>query len=430
MTEQNAYAILHLHKGSTDDDVKRAWIELVKKYPPEGDTQGRFMGLQKAYEILRDPQKRAREDVFTMNYPTGQFIFSEEAKVAAELPQVEAAAQEAFAAYQANPTNDDCKYEVNVTQCRLAYKYVNIKQFRQAIECWKTILDIDPTNQKAKQNYVFAHCYVGYFYALHNLYDEAIEMLEVALQMLPDNVDLMQNIAIIYDKANLPDKAADYWSEIGRRWRMKLEADPDNQLLKESLSELHMFHGARLHSKVQTADTKGQAVEQYRMVLELNPNNIDAQFKIANTLMEERRFEEAISELKALAFKDPKNMDVLNLLGWAYLNSGKVEIAFSTWRRALQVEPTNQNLRQTINRAHLQIGKRFKAGNLYTQALVHLKEVQKLNPNDTTIILEVGDCMMRKGDKRSAKAAFERVLELDPKNKEARQLMNELRLRG
>ena len=430
MTDQSAYAILHLHKGVTEDEIKAAWITMVKKYPPEGDTQERFMALQKAYETLRDPKKRAREDVFALNYPHGQFIFSEDSKTTEDLATVEAAAQTAFEAYQADKTNEDKKSELIRSHCKLAFKNAQQKQWRKAIENWKTILDVDPTNQKAKQNYVFAHIYVGYFYALHNLYEEALELLEGALQILPDNLEVIQNIAIIYDKANQPDKAAEYWSEVEKRWRVKLERDPDNDYLKESLSELHMFHGARLHAKVQTEEIKGQAVEHFRKVLELNPNSVDAQFKIANTLMEERRFEEAITELKTLHQKHPTNYDVVNLLGWAYLNSGKVEIAFSTWRRALQAAPENQTLRQSINRAHLQIGKKFKSTGLYTQALVHLKEIQKLNPNDPEIILEVGDCMMRKGDKRSAVAAFQRALELDPKNKDAKRLMNELRLRG
>ncbi|MDD4279456.1 MAG: tetratricopeptide repeat protein [Candidatus Sumerlaeales bacterium] len=429
MTDQNAYATLHLRKGATLEEVKGAWISMVKKYPPEGDTEGRFMVLQKAYEVLRDPLKRAHEDVFTLNYPIGQFIFSEDSKTTDDMPAVAERAQKSLEAYKTNP-DEDTKAEVISSFCRLAYKNATIKQWKPAIDCWKQILDVDPTNQKAKHNYIFAHIYVAYFYSLHKLYEPAIELLEIALQMLPDNLDVMQNIAILYDDLNQPDKAAEYWSEIERRWRAKLDQHPDDDYLKESLAALHMFHGARLNSKVQNDETKGQAVEQFRKVLELDPNNYDVHFKIANTLMEEKKFNEAANELKTILQKRPNDNEVITLLGWAYLNMGKVEIAFSTWRRALAKSPKAESLRKAVYNGHLQIGRKFKESGLYTQALVHLKEVQKISPQDPSIIVEVGEAMMRKGDKRSAMIAFQRVLELEPKNKEAKRFLNEIRLRG
>ncbi len=430
MSEQNAYAILHIRKGASIQEIKNAWITMVKLYPPEGETETMFMALQKAYDTLRDPIKRAREDVFTLNYPNGQFIFSGDAKTTEELSVVEEKAKSKLEESKADPKNDDLKEESIRLLNQLAYKYAVIKKWRPAIDCWHNVLEIDPTHQKAKHNYIFAHIYVAYFYALHKLYDEAIALYQVALEMLPDSLDVIQNIAILYDKLNQPDKSAVYWSDVETRWRNRLNENPDDEYLKESLATLHMFHGARLTSKVQDDTSKGEAIIQYRKVLELNPENFDARLKICNTLMEERQYEEAANELKILSQKHPNEPEVPNLLGWAYLNLGKVELAFSTWRRALVKNPKDDSLQHSVYRAHLEIGKKYKSTGMYTQALVHFKELQKINPNDPSIINEIGETLMRKGDKRSAMAAFQRVLQLDSKNKDAKKFLNEIRIRG
>src|SRR5262249_34569280 len=126
----------------------------------------------------------------------------------------------------------------------------------------------------------------------------------------------------------------------------------------------------------------------------------------------------------------PKNLDIMNLLGWAYLNAGKFEMAFNTWRRALVMDPKNATIKDSMMRARLAVGKKLKEGGHYTQALVHFKELQKMLPNQWELHFEIGDTLMRKGDRRSALIEFQRVLELDPKNKLAKKAISDIRLRS
>jgi Flp pilus assembly protein TadD len=76
------------------------------------------------------------------------------------------------------------------------------------------------------------------------------------------------------------------------------------------------------------------------------------------------------------------------------------------------------------------VGKKLKEGGLYTQALVHFKELQKLMPNAWELHYEIAETLMRKGDRRSALAEFQRVLELDPKNKLAKKAISDIKLRA
>src|SRR5262245_15757900 len=88
MAEQNAYTILNLRKGATDQEIKLAYVEMVKRYDPEKHTE-RFMVIQNAYEKLKDPKKRAHEDVFTYNFLKGEFVWTDDEKTNEPLPDIQ-----------------------------------------------------------------------------------------------------------------------------------------------------------------------------------------------------------------------------------------------------------------------------------------------------------------------------------------------------
>jgi curved DNA-binding protein len=60
------YAALGLAKDASADDIKRAYRKLARKYHPdvskESDAEARFKQIGEAYEVLKDPEKRAAYD--------------------------------------------------------------------------------------------------------------------------------------------------------------------------------------------------------------------------------------------------------------------------------------------------------------------------------------------------------------------------------
>jgi curved DNA-binding protein len=76
MQFKDYYQILGLTRTADAADVKRAYRKLARKYHPdvssEKNAEEKFKELQEAYEVLKDPEKRAAYDQLGRNYRPGQ----------------------------------------------------------------------------------------------------------------------------------------------------------------------------------------------------------------------------------------------------------------------------------------------------------------------------------------------------------------------
>ena len=67
MHYKDYYKIMGLSRETTQDEIKRAYRKLARKYHPdvskEKDAEAKFKELGEAYEVLKDPEKRAAYDL-------------------------------------------------------------------------------------------------------------------------------------------------------------------------------------------------------------------------------------------------------------------------------------------------------------------------------------------------------------------------------
>ncbi len=498
--KRNAYTVLGLHKGATEDQIKQAYVNLVKKYDPEVHTE-RFMIIQNAFNRLKEPERRAREDILTFNLVPGEYMFSEDERVEVpdeKLTQAIPVLEQKKAAEPASADQVNAKL-IQVYFLR-SWKNIQKKMLQEAMDDWRRALELDPTHQRAKNNLMCAYCRLGYSYANHTLYDEAIDLWEKAAQMNPDNHLIVHNLSLAYENSGQFEKALRYWQETLQRWKVIYNRNPDDEYLKTCIIEAHRHQGevgkpdaaqeALMASEAARNDAQARGVggasspapaptpsptrpattplpptrssparpgatpppptrsqspgqpstptppppqrnelQQHLEILKLKPDDFDANIRVAHLLIEQKKWPEAVTHLTEIGKKFPRNLDVLNMLGWAMLNNREVDRAFDIWNRAYKLDPKNHQIRETLIKAHMSMGRALREKNLFIKSLGHFKALAKFMPDSDEVHFELGETYKVYGDLRSAYVEYQTVVKLNPKHKQARTAMSELKMR-
>jgi len=77
VTYRDYYEVLGVDKSASQDDIKKAFKKLARKYHPDvakdqDDAEEKFKEMNEAYEVLSDPEKRKKYDTLGANWEHGQ----------------------------------------------------------------------------------------------------------------------------------------------------------------------------------------------------------------------------------------------------------------------------------------------------------------------------------------------------------------------
>ncbi|MDQ7004327.1 MAG: tetratricopeptide repeat protein [Ghiorsea sp.] len=108
-------------------------------------------------------------------------------------------------------------------------------------------------------------------------------------------------------------------------------------------------------------------VRPYRLMLALDPNNIQAKMQIAIVYAQSGLYDRAIHELQTMLAADSGNLAVINNIGNIYYLQQRYAEALSMYNNALNIE-TNADIMVNIAMTHYKLGDALQAKSVFAQA--------------------------------------------------------------
>jgi Tfp pilus assembly protein PilF len=123
-----------------------------------------------------------------------------------------------------------------------------------------------------------------------------------------------------------------------------------------------------------------QAEQQFRKVLDVNPNNAPVLNYLGYMLADRGvRLEEATTLIQHALKEDPSNGAYLDSLGWAYYKQNKLAEAEQYLRKAVDREGRDPTILSHLADVYLKLGQNERAADLFERSLA---EWQRVSPAD------------------------------------------------
>lgn len=160
------------------------------------------------------------------------------------------------------------------------------------------------------------------------------------------------------------------------------------------------------------------AITQFHRVLELESENIDAQYYLGKSLVRTGNIGDAVKTLESIIARN-NHVDSLLLLGQIFLKEKEYQKSIVYLDKLLDLFPNHIE-------AHLLIGKSLIAINNISEAMSHFENILSRSPNHIEAHLLLGKTNMEIENTNNAITHFEKILEISPNHILASNLKIEL----
>jgi choline-sulfatase len=147
------------------------------------------------------------------------------------------------------------------------------------------------------------------------------------------------------------------------------------------------------------ADPK-KAIEEFALVLKEDPSNLLARRHLAVALTAERRYDDALAELRQLVAAGDTSAETLVFMGDCYRLSGLNEKALDAFRRAAERDPQIPDPINGQGKTLVAMGRRDEGRQAFERTLV-------LEPGDPEALGGLADLAIERGDLTGARARLE-----------------------
>ncbi|MGD1032032.1 MAG: tetratricopeptide repeat protein [Opitutaceae bacterium] len=236
---------------------------------------------------------------------------------------------------------------------------------------------------------------------------EAVAHYEQAIRINPNFADAHNNLAAALARipGRLPEAVAHY--------EQALQINPN-------YAEAHFNLGLAL---AQIPGRLPEALDQYEQALRIRPDFAAAHVNLADELAKlPGRLPEAVTHYEQALRTNPDDADVQNNLAVALAKiPGRMPEALAHFDAALRIDPNDADLQYNLANQLAKIPDRLP------DAVAHYEQALRIRPDFAEAHYNIAVAYARSGRMDDAARHLERVLELDPSNRQARELLEQLR---
>lgn len=272
--------------------------------------------------------------------------------------------------------------------------------------------------------------------------NEVVAEFGQALHLRPDYAEAQNNLGLVFAQNADDDKAIaefrdavrirpDYAEAHANLGAVLLLSDPDEAIgeLEKAVSLDPMLIKAQcnLAEAYGNSPSHGTAkqVEQLRKIISIAPDFARAHLALGRTLLHEAKVSDAVAELRDATRLDPTSGEAHYQLGLALSRNGQQEEAAAEVKKGRELssaDERNQNAELDISegRSSLQRGELQEAEAKFRHAI-------RLQPNSPVAQHLLGMTLEKEGNLNGAVAAYQKAVELNPGDFNAKQSVTRLK---
>jgi len=212
---------------------------------------------------------------------------------------------------------------------------------------------------------------LGDNYFKEGKFDEAITEYKKALEIKPRD-DILNKLGQAHQQKRLAGKSEEQPAKIDT-FKSKKTLDEMPGLEREqdlSIEELY-DRGISYYDKGMI----DKAIEEFKEVLELDPDDIETHYHLGNAYADKEIFDEAISIYKKVIEKNPEFIDAYLSLSTLYLDMDMVDEAISLCNQAISANPDDSFL-------CFHLGEAYVRNEQYEEAITAFNKAISINPMD------------------------------------------------
>ena len=293
----------------------------------------------------------------------------------------------------------------------------------EALHHYEKAAQVEPFNDTYQKNLA------DFYYVEAGRMGEALQIYVKLLEMNPTDIETLFILGQMCESMKKTDDARVFYNKV-------LALEPWNMDARERLDGLGRDGGRRTEGGGQRAEDRGWRTEDGGLRAEdgnLRVNfhaderpveSVESMYRDAQELIRINRKVDAVKALEKLVASWPEYAIAHNDLGALYLDVGDKEKTLHHYEKAAVLQPQNFAFQKNLaDLYYVTLGRTEEALEIYLRAL-------EVNPTDIETLLITGHIHVSLNNFADAKVFYNKALEIEPWNVDAREILEQLETEG